>query len=632
MIKNLSGRATFAATGATIVVNFQPQSGITAVVGPNGSGKTFTASEAVRYLLFGSAALRGKMADYTVLDIAGDFVIRGRDYRIVRTAKEQSISDTEKLAVGADAVNKKAIEILGYGLDVFDVCNASMQGDTALFGTMRPAARKAMVDQILGVMDVQAVEKACRDEGNALKREAEAMTKLMRAPGDEPKKPIGYESSAHARELLEEAREIAAEAQRLQRLIAPLHKPEQPEVQRPLDLSLQQCEFHERDRLADEAERDRFRKIVRPELSIDQINRGMEVYALVTEAKRRGCAPGLPLDEVHRLLAVWDQIDALKKIADQQVSCPKCAHTFRTRGELPNEPLVSREQLRLDAEAHIRWATPLPEWSPDEPWLDPSHGRDLLADHKAADEAEAALKNPTMEDRSEELATMRANLAAWNLFDAQDKAYREGAAANAQHQAALYALGTAPDSIALDHLSDALRDAEAYERDHARWQEDVKAFEKLTADIETRRKAAEDFKAGATGLADARATLKAYLAPTLSKVASSLIFDMTNGKLATVVVDEDMDIVVNNQRIETLSGAGATVANIALRVALGQILVGKAFPVFIGDEMDGDLDAERRQATIQAMVSLKDHLSQIILITHRGVEVADHLVDLGDYP
>lgn len=630
MIKHLSGRVTFTATGATIVVNFQPQTGITAVVGPNGSGKTFTASEALRYLLFGSAALRGKMADYAVLDLTGRVTIRGREYRIVRTAKEQSISDDTKLAVGADAVNKKVAELLGYGLDVFDVCNASMQGDTALFGKMKPSARKAMIDQILGVMDVQAVEKACRDESNALKREAEAMTKLMRAPGDEPKMPIGYVSSATARAHLNEAREIAAEAQRLTRLIAPLQAPVRPTVLCPRTEEIEEIQLHERDRLLDEERRERAKNVERPEWSIEKIKRGVEVYKLVAEAERRGRKPAMSLDEVNSMLKTWDQIDALLSIADQEVECPKCEHKFRTRGDLPEEPPVSRESLRDDAEAHTRWAEPLGSWSEDDQIFNPEVASSLIARHAATDEAEALLRQPVMEDRSNELAELRRAESAWHTFEQQDAAYRRSAAENARHEAALTALGTVPDSIALDHLSDALRDAEAYERDHARWTTDVAEFEKLTADIDAKRKAAEDFKAGALGLADARATLKAYLAPTLSKVASSLIFDMTNGKLTSIVVDEDMDITVDRQRIETLSGAGATVANIALRIALGQILVGKAFPVFIGDEMDGDLDTERRQATIQAMVSLKDHLSQILLITHRGVDVADHVIDLGD--
>ena len=124
--------------------------------------------------------------------------------------------------------------------------------------------------------------------------------------------------------------------------------------------------------------------------------------------------------------------------------------------------------------------------------------------------------------------------------------------------------------------------------------------------------------------------MKSFLAPALSREASSLMFDMTNGVLQDLTVDEDMNISVDGQTLETLSGGGITVANIALRISFAKILTGSAFPVFIGDEMDGDLDVVRREATAQAMVSLKQHLKQIILITHKDVDIADHVLDLGE--
>jgi hypothetical protein len=48
--------------------------------------------------------------------------------------------------------------------------------------------------------------------------------------------------------------------------------------------------------------------------------------------------------------------------------------------------------------------------------------------------------------------------------------------------------------------------------------------------------------------------------------------------------------------------------------------------------MDADADNVRREAVAEAMRALIDngHLKQIILITHRGVDIADHVVDLGD--
>jgi DNA repair exonuclease SbcCD ATPase subunit len=61
---------------------------------------------------------------------------------------------------------------------------------------------------------------------------------------------------------------------------------------------------------------------------------------------------------------------------------------------------------------------------------------------------------------------------------------------------------------------------------------------------------------------------------------------------------------------------------------MGQALVAHTFPVFLADEIDGDLDAERREATLMAIASLKKHLKQIILITHRGADIADQVHDV----
>lgn len=631
MIKHLTGRATFNSTGATIVVDFQPKTGITAVVGPNGSGKTFTASESLRYLLFGSAALRGKMADYSELTMGGVVTIRGRDYTIARTAKAQFIDELDtqqRLAVGADAVNKKVVELLGYPLDVFDVCNSAMQGDTALFGKMRSSERKAMVDKILGVVDVKAAEKACADEATMLRREVEAMLKTLRTPGDEPVYPVGYRQSETVRERLLELRLTRESHEKLSSRLHTLEEPVRPSVGKFDEDEIARLQLAEdaRRRLVDrrqDLERIAFDNSSRVDLD--------KAQARLDERNARfarGLPPTIPLQDIADDWKRHHKFDAYT--SSDEVTCPKCNHTFRPTGEPPEAPKWPKNILRTEEARWERWK--------DQDWNAPlPDGEDLTLDQiqRARRGAEAAAALAAMElpgeDRSEELNQMRSDQARMNAFLEEQRRYEFRRQANAEIEAELEKLGPVPSSEELDKLSEEYHVALAYERDKKRWDEETKSFTEAMVDIDGKRELSEEFKRGRDGLADARATLKAYLAPTLSRVASKLIFDMTNGKLTSITVDEDMNIVVDRQRIETLSGAGATVANIALRVALGQILVGKAFPVFIGDEMDGDLDYERRQATIQAMVSLKEHLNQIVLITHRGVDVADHVIDLGDH-
>jgi DNA repair exonuclease SbcCD ATPase subunit len=78
-------------------------------------------------------------------------------------------------------------------------------------------------------------------------------------------------------------------------------------------------------------------------------------------------------------------------------------------------------------------------------------------------------------------------------------------------------------------------------------------------------------------------------------------YDQRTGRLErqSIVVDEEFDVTVDGQALDTLSGSGKAVANLALRLGLGQVLINRVFSLFIGDEIDASLDvdrASRRQA------------------------------------
>jgi len=252
----------------------------------------------------------------------------------------------------------------------------------------------------------------------------------------------------------------------------------------------------------------------------------------------------------------------------------------------------------------------------------------MVVEHNEALRALGRLPLPV--DKAKELEALEELEAEWEMFERRMEHVVEQLAVNRKAEAALRGIGNLPSDAEIDAVADSVVEARVYEAAAAVYVNDVAQFEKLTADIAEKNRLAKEFKRGSEEMADARATLKAYLAPAISRVASSLIADMTNNTLTDVIVDEDMEITVNGQSLETLSGGAETVANIALRLALGQVLVRQTFPVFLGDEMDGDQDERRREATLEAMVALKKRVKQLILITHRNVEVADHVIDFGD--
>ena len=103
---------------------FNFEKGLTAIVGPNGGGKSLI-QEFIRFALFGSAALRGKVSNYpSNMRIELTIEIKGKEYNIVRTLKDCSING---IISGTSACNLYITVILGYNMTVYDIGNAAKQ-------------------------------------------------------------------------------------------------------------------------------------------------------------------------------------------------------------------------------------------------------------------------------------------------------------------------------------------------------------------------------------------------------------------------------------------------------------------------------------------------------------------------
>lgn len=626
MIETITTSAIFPTSGALSAQTFQPKTGITAVVGENGVGKTFRSIEAVRWLLFGKAALRGSAGDYKEARVSGIFVIRGARYEVHRGKGGELITNCgsgDILARGAEKVTEKVIELLGYDLDVFDLCNAATQGNVQALGALRPAARKAIIDKVLRLTDAEAAEKFCRDESRSLKRDAEAMAKTLRAPGIKPVTPHNTDSGS-LRAQLAGARNLRDQFVALRARRRDVEPPVMPAIGAFNEAAIAELEVYvDEQRELHRQHRDLTVASQQNDLTAEQLDAAEARRQAKNLVDSRGPAPAHGAEEkILEGWRAWSLYDA--HTASEPVTCPECAHVFRPTGEAPQRPELTKEWLR-DQEQRVRaWAgadpnEPLPQGL-DLNAQAIAHGRSALR----AREALAKLE-PLGPDRRGELNTMRQDKAALEAFSRAQLQFERIRQANDEVDTMLALLGDEPTQAYLDDFADRLRATEVYEAELAAWQRDDVAFKDTQAKIEEALRLAEEYRLGAVGVADARAVIKALIAPKISRIASTLIRDMSAGKLTDVVVDEDMEITVNGQRIETLSGAGITVANLALRIAMGQALIGRVFPVFLADEIDGDLSVSRREATLQAMVSLKKHLLQIILVTHRGADVADQV-------
>jgi DNA repair exonuclease SbcCD ATPase subunit len=583
MINRITYSVVFPTTGATLKGEFKPQPGITAVIGPNESGKTFTTIELVRYLLFGKKALRGPASDYIKLNVEGEFTIRGHSYTFSRSSKKEQVTDAigTVIAVGAEEVTNKAVELLGYGLNVFDIANASVQKQADLFGQLRPAERKRLIDEVVGLADQEKVEKALRDEGNTLQREAEALLRGHVKPV-KPDKPKGYVSSDALQKDYDEAYSVWTKAQSIaQRLVVPT-MPQRPQIKDASDDYVSKLINELNDFNSSEQER-------------------LRLEAIVSNAT--------PVKYTREELEAALEVLAWKDIASNQMACPKCGHEFVPGHEhavAPSGPDLTKEEIRRYSAA--------------------------LNDAEAVATAQRKLSSwPKKRNPAGGLAMAQQANREWHIFRSMEEQFKEQTAANAVAKAELLELGDVVSNSELEYMREAISNAKVYERDLVYYNENLSVYNERNDDIVNLQKRAADFKQGAKDLAAARGSIKSYLAPAISAASSNLMHQMTNGKHSVITVDEDMNVTVGSQSLDTLSGGAATVANLALRLALGQVLVAETFPVFIGDEMDSDADGDRRETVAEALQNLITNmlLKQIILITHRSVDIADHVHDLS---
>jgi exonuclease SbcC len=122
-------------------------------------------------------------------------------------------------------------------------------------------------------------------------------------------------------------------------------------------------------------------------------------------------------------------------------------------------------------------------------------------------------------------------------------------------------------------------------------------------------------------LGDLRTELNSALRPDLSELASGFLSKLTGGRYTDLELDEDYaaTIVDEGEPIRVISGGEEDVANLALRLAISQMIAeraGQPLSLLVLDEIFGSLDEERRTAVVDLLRNLTDRFPQVILITH----------------
>jgi exonuclease SbcC len=674
MFRNLSYSVTFPQTGRRLEAKLDFASGFSAITGPNESGKSMI-FEMLRFLLFGTQALRGEADQYANLKAECEVVIKSEEYRIVRTMKKADIwRGAQLIATGVTAVNDKVGKILGFGRAVFDVACSINQGEVERLGSMTSAERKKLVDSVLGIDALDVVAKWGMEEAKLLERDAANLRQRLVFP-TVPVEPDEYTPTAELREKLELLQTQSTELSELNGwLSATRTKPVKPtcSVDLPATALVQFAEQ---------------RRALREQVhSLEARIAALPTTAPYTEAE---------LDAMLKAHSGHSAAMAAKR-ALEAIRVPSYGigtlQGFAAAHESLSATTLRRAKAQRIEELKQTGSAPCPHC-----------GEEILAEHAQISELEAALgpELPEVDTPPISLAKVEAELRAWETFDQAE--YDRHAAvpwvdapAVALHEIDSYRarIGQVeerarlcdevnPDRARFAAMPDyekMLADRRAFEEAHTHYMVDAMAFESWQADYnikKVRREvlagvpnhlmlvqlqhvassqheqavrawevAVEAYRIGGE-VADnleakaaehrkvrdvmnvLRSLIKQHVLPSLNKVASHLLVGMTGGQRNVIIVDEEFNVLVDNQDIQTLSGSGKSVANLALRIALGQVLTNRVISVLLADEIDAAMDEFRAENTALVLRTLENSISQVLLISHKSIE-ADNSVRLGE--
>lgn len=118
-----------------------------------------------------------------------------------------------------------------------------------------------------------------------------------------------------------------------------------------------------------------------------------------------------------------------------------------------------------------------------------------------------------------------------------------------------------------------------------------------------------------------RIQLNSQIRPELEEAASEVLTALTDGRYSMVEIDEDYEawIVEDGERKQIISGGETDVLNLALRLAISQMIAGRSghpLSLLVLDEVFGSLDDSRRDNVMSLLANLRSRFEQIILITH----------------
>lgn len=638
MLNKIVIKDVFAHKNTTI--NFE--TGLSRIHGANEAGKS-QVFEMIRWALFGNKALRTAAEDYKGGSVELTFL---KDYRVVRTAGNAVLhKDGEVIARSTAAVNKKIIELIGYGLKTFDNVNSINQSEVEKLTSMSLTDRKKFLDELIGAAEIDKLIADYKAEASSYDAEVKALSGLITTvthpempEGLRPLEIIDRDQKAldvKVTEIRVQEKAVEMVEQMVKNTII-LNDPMPNHSKADVEKLLKEGEEVEEARTIAIRNNPSIARLVDAGagyIDVPSLAADVELVLAARNQPRPRFTP-MEVEEIkrkHKEQEAFEKVQQLRLELETYQSCPRCGLSFENEAAevtekinqllpiaRPHKGLASKEAvaeseeaLRLLNEATDRMRSIT---SPYAQMFD----RPVDFDQPTYDIVSSAIQQGGYN-----LKELRASLDVKTKMEA--RADLEKRLEEEKNKLSLLDVTGTVAQITTLRQERADRDQYDVAVKHYNDQKDRNA--ELETKIAERTASKEENAAVVKALQGFKYYINTYFLPSVGKAASAMLVTMTNGKRKKISITDKFEIDVDGRKVEALSGSTKAIVNIALRFALQFVLTKNAFSVFMADEVDGSFDDNRAKYLNECMVGMTDHISQVIVISHKPI-TAQHDIKL----